>query len=504
MRNARRVVLFIVFVLVAICANAQRFTLEQVMSSPFPSDLVAAGKADRAAWVFASRGVRNVWVADAPDFRARQVTHYSQDDGQAIVSLRVTPDGKTLVYARGSEVNEEVQVANPASATTAPKQQAWAVEVEGGKEPRLLGDIECPEEGCEDIQISPDGAQAVWVAKKARELWIAPVSGDKPARKLLDIRGESGSPRWSPDGKQLAFVSLRKDHSFIVVYDFASNSLRYLAPTSSKDSMPRWSPDGKRILFVRAPGTQLKRALIPVYPEPWSLWVADIATGNGRQIWQSGNREADSLPELTEDVSLQYAADERIVFGSEQDGRNHLYSISANGGQPTPLTAGNYDVEDVTLSSDKKSIIYSSNQFTNDPQDEDRRHLWRVNIAGGTPQQLTKGETMEWSPVDLPQSRQVLCLGSTATTPAMPYRVTSNGREMIAASTLPADFPSRQLVVPQQVTFKSDDGLTIHGQLFVSRNKPASGRMPALIFTHGGPIRQMMLGFHYMYYYHNA
>src|SRR5919204_2289100 len=127
MKNARLVVTSLVFLFVAVAVHAQRFTLEQVMSSPFPTDLIAAGKADRVAWVFTSRGVRNIWVADAPDFRARQVTRYSQDDGQAIVSLRITPDGKTLVYGRGSETNEEAQVANPASATAAPKQQVWAV-----------------------------------------------------------------------------------------------------------------------------------------------------------------------------------------------------------------------------------------------------------------------------------------------------------------------------------------------------------------------------------------
>src|SRR5438876_11198683 len=55
---------------------------------------------------------------------------------------------------------------------------------------------------------------------------------------------------------------------------------------------------------------------------------------------------------------------------------------------------------------------------------------------------------------------------------------------------------------PKQVKFKSEDGLEIHGQLFVPAERRQAG--PALIFVHGGPIRQMMLGFHYMYYYHNA
>ena len=85
---------------------------------------------------------------------------------------------------------------------------------------------------------------------------------------------------------------------------------------------------------------------------------------------------------LTEDGSLKVAADGRVVFASEQDGRNHLYSIAASGGVATLLTPGDFDVEDVTLSADKAWVIYSSNQ-----DDVDRRHLWRVAVAGGTPQQ---------------------------------------------------------------------------------------------------------------------
>src|SRR5580658_10910428 len=79
------------------------FSLEQVMSSPFPNNLVAADHAGRIAWVFSARGERNVWIADAPNFEARQITHYTGDDGMPIASLRLTPDGRTVVYARGRE-----------------------------------------------------------------------------------------------------------------------------------------------------------------------------------------------------------------------------------------------------------------------------------------------------------------------------------------------------------------------------------------------------------------
>src|SRR5207249_230942 len=105
MRNAA--VLFAVFLLGCMLAAAlenQSFTLEQVMSSPFPSELTFAKHNGRVAWVFNQRGERNVWVADAPGLEPRLVTHYQGDDGEEISSLRLTPDGHAVVYARGTEI----------------------------------------------------------------------------------------------------------------------------------------------------------------------------------------------------------------------------------------------------------------------------------------------------------------------------------------------------------------------------------------------------------------
>ena len=476
------------------------FTLEQVMSSPFPAELVAAAHGGRVAWVFDAKGVRNVWVADGPDFigSARQVTHYSADDGQPIASLRLTPDGKTVLYALGSELNDAQESANPESATKGAKQQVFALDVDGkdkGAAPRLLGDMGCPEEDCEDIQISPDGTRAVWSAKK--KLWIATVDGKQQAKELASVRGAAEDPKWSPDGKHIVLVSGREGHSLIAIYDFVGSSIRYMEPSVDKDSMPRWSTDGKWVVFVRVAGDETKLPLIPVRPEPWSLWIANAASGKGRMLWRSGEKPEDSLPRLSEESSLNVAADGRVVFSSEQDGRNHLYSIAADGGQATLLTPGDFDVEDVTLSADKAWVIYSSNQG-----DVDRRHLWRVAVSGGTPQALTSGDSMEWSPVQTGDGKSLVCLGSTATSPAMPYEVNDKGREMIAKQALPSDFPSASLVTPKQVIFKSEDGVTLHGQLFLPRD--VKGKVPGLVFTHGGPRRQMMLGFHYMDYYHNA
>ena len=215
----------------------ESFTIEQVLSAPFPYSLTSASHAPRVAWVFDNKGERNIWIADAPDFVPRQVTHYKGDDGQAIASARLTSDGKTIVYARGSEINKEGTSANPASQTKMPRQQAWAVNVSGG-EPRLLGEIGCNEEGCEDLQVSPDGKDVVWSAKK--HLWMAPIDSKKKAEQLDELAGESDTPRRSPDGKRIAFRSNRKDHSLIAVLDPATKKIIYLAPTTNRDAGPVW------------------------------------------------------------------------------------------------------------------------------------------------------------------------------------------------------------------------------------------------------------------------
>jgi dipeptidyl aminopeptidase/acylaminoacyl peptidase len=460
-------VFFFATMLTALPALGQGFTIEQALSYPYPYGLTAAAHGERIAWVFNVRGARNVWVADGPDFAARQVTHYTGDDGMPIASLQLTPDGKTIVYARGSETNDQGEVADPTNNVNQPEQQVWAADVATG-ETRLLG---------------------AWTG--SHELWIAPVSGNQPARKLAYIRGNNSQPQWSPDGKEIAFVSNRGTHALIGIYTLGDDTLRYADPSIFRDMLPRWSPDGSLLAFIRLTGSG--GGFFSGRLQPWSIFVWDAATGRVREIWPSTNDANGSFPGESEweEDAFQFAAGNRIVFSSQEDGWAHIYSISADGGAPMPLTPGDYSFQGLTITPDRKELIYSSND-----NDVDRRHIWRVSVDHPDPVALTRGESIESTPVVTGDGRYVLCLGSTATQPAMPYRITRTGREMIAASALPADYPSAQFVVPQQVIFKSLDGLEIHGQLFVPRGRTRPG--PALVFMHGGPYRQMVLGFHPM------
>jgi dipeptidyl aminopeptidase/acylaminoacyl peptidase len=479
--------------------RAQSFTIEQIMSAPFPSQLTAARQGSRIAWVFNLKGEQNVWIADGPRFVPKQVTHYLGDNGEPIASLRLTPDGRSIIYARGTELNGDGRAANAVAEVKQPKQQVWLASVDGG-EPRLLGEMGCGAEGCEDIQISPDGKWVVWSAKHA--LWIAAItSSEIAAKQLTDLRGSISSPQWSPDGNHLVAILARGDHSFTVVLDVtagALNAIHYVAPSTDRDLSPQWSPNGSQIAFLRIGGVEEKRPIIPLHPMPWSIWVADAHSYTASPIWKSGIGLNDSLPAFGPS-QLLFADGDKVIFSSERDGWNHFYSIPSSGGKPTLLTPGEFDVEDASLSADKLSVLLASNQ-----DDIDRRHVWEVPVAGGSPPRaLAKGDTIEWSPVSTNNSKEIVCFGSSATSPALVYRLTAGNRELITKSALPSDFPTaQQLVIPKQVLFKSADGLTIHGQLFVPKKQSKPG--PGLIYTHGGPSRQMMLGFHYMDYYHYA
>src|ERR1043165_2520941 len=87
--------------LVPSAKSQQSFTVEQVLSAPFPSDLTAAKNSPRVAWVLDEQGKRNVYVTEAPDFKPRRLTSYLDDDGQELSSLQFSADANSIVYTRG-------------------------------------------------------------------------------------------------------------------------------------------------------------------------------------------------------------------------------------------------------------------------------------------------------------------------------------------------------------------------------------------------------------------
>jgi Tol biopolymer transport system component len=76
-------------------------TIENLLSAPFPSSAVASTDGKKIAWVFNKEGVRNIWAATTPSFKARSITTFTADDGIDIYSLNLSADGKSLLYVKG-------------------------------------------------------------------------------------------------------------------------------------------------------------------------------------------------------------------------------------------------------------------------------------------------------------------------------------------------------------------------------------------------------------------
>lgn len=479
-------------------AQQNGFTIEQVLSSPFPSDLVAAPTGERIAWVFNAEGKRNVWMADGPDFKARQLTQFNEDTGQELTQLEFTHDGEWVVFVRGGGANSSGEIPNPTSDPAGTSQAIHAVSVKDGRLMRLAV-------GASPV-VSPTDRRVVF-SKDGQIHLVEIVDGSEP-HQLFTARGSNFAPQWSPDGKQLAFNSSRGTHSFIGVYDFEKQTIRYIAPSVDRDSAPRWSLDGKRIAFIRQPARgNAPRSLTQDAPDPWTIWVADAASSNSggiaKEIWRSGNRPEDAPPRMAGENLLQWAAENRLVFASEMDGWMRLYSIAASGGEVKGLTPTGCEWETMTFSPDRSNIVYSSNC-----EDIDRRNLRKVTIADGQTHTIRSGvigSAIEWSPVLTSSGKYLASFSSTAFIPAVVVAMPISSKSIsVALETMPRNFPTPKLVEPRQVIFKAADGQEIHGQLFLPKDAKPSDKLPAVIFMHGGPMRQMFLGWHNRYYYHNA
>ncbi len=473
---------------------SQTFTVESVLSYPFPSELNSSPSGNKIAWALNEQGRRNIYVAEGPDFTPRKITDYTKDDGQELTSISISSDGKWVVFVRGGDHggNNSSMPVNAAFEPVAAKVQIISIPFEGGTS-NILAEADEP-------IISPASNQVLFT--RGGQVLSAPIDGSGPAKPLFFARGSTGSLSYSPDGTKIAFVSSRGDHSFIGIFSDEQTPINWILPAFSRDNSPRWSPDGQNIAFVRMPGSGGKTdSIFARRHQPWTIWTANIATGKGMPIWKAPETLEGSVPPTQGGINLHWAASNRIVFVSYQDGWPHLYSVDAKGGKELLLTPGNFMVEQIRLSNDRKWLVFAANAGRNAP-DIDRRHIVKVPADRPRMEILTPGDGIEAYPVITGDNATIAFLSSTAQRPLLPAVMSADKGhfKLIGENLIPARFPQSQLVTPKHVTFKAPDGQTVYGQLFEPKNA-GSRKRPAVVYVHGGPQRQMVLGWHFMDYY---
>ncbi len=486
--------LLLLFFPLQVLAQDNSFSLFK--NYPFTTELCAAAKGVKIAWAMDEQGKRNIYVAEGPEFTPRLLTHFTKDDGQEITSLHISDDGKWVVFVRGGDHGANWDIGLPINPLADPN----PFKVQVASVPFTGGEVKYLSEGDEPVV---SGNNTVAFIKNG-QVWTVQLDSSAAAKNLFTTRGTVDDLQWSADGKQLAFVSNRTGHSIIGVYSNGSSALTWIAPAFSRDASPKWSPDGSKIVFARRPVTGgAPDSILTRKHNPWSIYVADIASNKAGLLWKAPTTLAGSIPTTHGATNLHWAANNRIIFLSYQDGWPHLYSINADGGKALLLTPGNFMCEHISLNADKTALLFSANTG-NDKLDIDRRHAAKVSVDKADMQVLTPGSGLQWMPVSTGDGNTTAFISATAQQPPLPAVMKSgqNSFTVLGTGLVPAGFPQNKLVTPTQVIFKAADGVTVHGQLFMPAG--SASKKPAIVYVHGGPPRQMLLGWHYSDYYANA
>ncbi|HVU30680.1 MAG TPA: S9 family peptidase [Sphingomicrobium sp.] len=246
-----------------------------------------------------------------------------------------------------------------------------------------------------DPQISPDGRTIAYVRKsndimtdKARStIWLIDVATGQQ-RPLLAGSGSYFSPRWSPDGTRLAYVSAQGGSPQLYVrWMNSGESAQVTGLPDSPDSIA-WSPDGRRIaysMFVPDEGPSLGSA--PPKPE--------------------GAKWADPLQVIN---AVTYRFDGAGYF---KPGYQQIFWVSADGGAPTQLTYGATNAGAlVSWTPDSRSVVFSANLNKDWERNLAEAEIYRVSIDGGTPVALTDRKGPDQSPAVSPDGRLIAYIGN--------------------------------------------------------------------------------------------
>ena len=374
-----------------------------------------------------------------------------------------------------------------------------------------------------DPQLSPDGARVAFVMQsgEARQVFTMPVfSGSRgdPATILWPLRVTSGarsseSPRWSPDGRQLAFVN---DKAIVVAEADGANP-RIVADHPAGNSMPRWSPDGSQLAFysrrrgwsqiwvIAAAGGEPRR--LTSAPEDnddlqWSpdgsrlayssirgpdlnnrdIYCVDLASGMERRLTDVTGC-FDGAPSWSPDGNS-------IAFLSDMDGWIHVYIMAAGGGSRRQVTSGRCEDGWPTLgrghllwSPEGDRVAFVRNR-------DGKLDLMTVAVSNGATSRVNREDGFHQPAGWTPDGGGLLASVSRPDAPADLWLLSLEGTARQLTQSLGGGLRREVFALPDRVSYQGRDGIEIFGYLYRPRSARVSPLCPAIVHPHGGPTYQ--------------
>ncbi|OLE89573.1 MAG: hypothetical protein AUG08_03635 [Acidobacteria bacterium 13_1_20CM_2_55_15] len=420
-------------------------------------------------------------------------------------------------------------------------------------------------------RISPDGRQVMFTrtttaldrGRRNADIWSVPADGSAPSNELIGGDKTENSPRFTPDGRHIAFISNRDGAAQVYLADAGGGGVKQVTKVSGGVQPPLvMSPDGKRVAFVSDVYPQCKdeecnrhtrealekdpvkvRLLTGLPFRHWDEWrtnirhhvfVADLDTGEARDVTPG---DYDSPPHFYEDGGIAFAPDSRtIAFVSNRDGRDRemmstnrdVWLVPVMGGEPKKITANpaadnqpvfspdgtllavsaqrrpgfesdrwyidlynlatgskrtlfespDISVEELTFSSNGRSIFFTASQMGT-------LNLYVIPVSGGAPKLVTKGGSIS----QLQAGPDFLLFSkSTLTAPPELFRVSLDGISTKQLTNENSPWLSRT-AMPQteSLTVTGAAGTAIQYWLLKPPNFDPSRKYPAVFLIHGGP-----------------
>ena len=374
----------------------------------------------------------------------------------------LSPDGKTIALTRSGQI------------ALLPSEGGWPVlltSTQGGKS---------------GLAWSPDGKRIAYASQGS--IWVVPVSGGVPHR-LTNAPAGGGdprqatdrAPRWSPQGRWILFQSGQRGTNSLLVVSADGSTTSFLTSAKEEAESGRWSPNGDEIVYVTREKEYFSGCLNLLKfdarsgqpaGEPVTLYTAPVDRGGGWAI-----RGAVWSPD-----------GKTLATVLQNSGWNHIYLLSAKGGELKQITDGSFEDENPTFSPDGKSISFVSNRGLLEAND-----LWLIPASGGEAHQVAKFETpgIVSEPQWAPDSKSIYFNHQSPreTADLLVQSLNSTAPPKHLTHTTPKNF-SAAAQVPERVTWQSKDGKEIAGLLFIPRGAKPGAKLPAVVWVHGGPEGQ--------------